>query len=650
MHFSIKNTPLIIAVISVLTFIIYLPSIHGDFIHDDRPNLVFNDRVQIDTLTIDSLKNAATSSSAGTLLRPISMGSFALNYYFFGDSPLSFKISNVILHILTGILVFLVIHQIQSILNNNKDVCSTYWFAVVVSVLWLVHPLHVSTVAYVVQRMAILSTFFSLLAMLFYIVGRTKIISNTNSGWLYFTLRIFSILLGIYSKENAVLTPIFILLIEAIIFYPQTSSETYKKLSKFSITIFATLVTILLLIYRNDISTYLSNWYYTTREFNISERLYTQARVIIYYIKWLVLPNIQELGLFHDDIPLSQSLISPITTLLSIITIGVLLLVSLMIRRTMPLLSLGIGWFFIGHILESTIIPLEMIYEHRNYLPSIGLIFAVTSLFSSILSNQSKLKHYTSYIAIIVVAIFSLITSFRTNQWSDSTNFSYFEVQHHPKSLRANHSLGMEYKSMVAAGYLKYKDEAYMYLEKASELGNKRLYSEAALIALAESLNEPAKPEWIDRMIIKLSTPVPRIDDVELLKTITSCTNHACILPTDAAELLFNALESNPKLILNKSTHAKYHSARANFILQHGIDTEEAEYHLKAAINLDPNVIQYYVDYVNLLLALKQPKAALTYVNQAKEKNRILENIQLLTELEKVVNSKINNYSKIQFQ
>ena len=380
MHRLFKNPYLNIAVISILALLIYMPTLHGHFIHDDQPNLVTNNQVQIKNLDIDSLKNAATSSGAGTLKRPISMGSFALNYYFFGESPFSFKLTNVVLHIITGILVYLVTFFLLNSISKKENINSSIWFASIVALIWMIHPLHVSTVAYVIQRMAILSTIFSLLAIMFYLIGRIKLLNKSQVWSQYFFLCIVSIVLGVFSKENAILVPILIILIEIVIFYPQTYSDSLKITAKYSFTIFSLVVLFTIFIFRQDIYSHLLEWYYSTREFTISERLYTQSRIIIHYIKWLLFPNIQEMGLFHDDIQNSTSLISPITTLLSILTICALAIFAIVIRKMIPLASLGIGWFFTGHLLESTIIPLEMVYEHRNYLPSVGLIIAVISI------------------------------------------------------------------------------------------------------------------------------------------------------------------------------------------------------------------------------------------------------------------------------
>lgn len=626
----------------ILTFCIYYPALFGGFYHDDRPNLVFNKDVKIDSLSVESINKAATSSNAGTLLRPISMASFALNYYFFGEDPFSFKVTNVLLHFITAIFVYLVVYSIfnSAIRNSNKN--SIYAFAAFVAIIWLVHPLQVSTVAYAVQRMAILSTLFSLIAIYFYILGRIKILTNIRLGTLLVCMCITSIILGIYSKENAALTPFFIALIEVTIFYPQTKSKKYKQSLKYLSLFVSIVLVILFTIFYSQINSFLANWYYETREFTVSERLYTQSRIIIYYIKWLMFPNIQELGLFHDDIPISESITSPITTLFSIILIIALLMLAYIVRNKHPIISLGVGWFFLGHILESTIIPLEMIYEHRNYLPSVGLIMAMSYIINNVIISLNKLNLYKPHLIVITVTIFSTITFIRASQWSDPINFAYFEALHHPNSLRASHILGLEYKGMVEQGYSQYRDDAYKYLDRASQLGERRLFSEFSLIQLAHSLNEPANPIWIDRMSKKLSTPVLRIEDILIVKELTLCKNDICLLPRDASEVLFEAIKSNQKLSLDTRIEASYYSARANFILERGGDPYEAEKYLESAISLAPRNIQNYVDCINLLILLDRPDEAINYLQAAQQYNRQDKNIVLLEDLSKSINLAID--------
>ena len=103
----------------IFIVVIYFPTLNGGFYHDDRPNLVYNNNVQIDELTLDELITASTSSNAGTLKRPISMMSFALNYHFFGDGPTSFRITNLIIHFANSILIFFIVYNLRRLTNTS---------------------------------------------------------------------------------------------------------------------------------------------------------------------------------------------------------------------------------------------------------------------------------------------------------------------------------------------------------------------------------------------------------------------------------------------------------------------------------------------------------------------------------------------------
>ena len=87
-----------------------------------------------------------------------------------------------------------------------------------------------------------------------------------------------------------------------------------------------------------------------------------------------MLPNLAEMGLHHDDFVISKTLLSPWTTLPAIAGLLALAVGALVLRKKHPLITFGIVFFFVAHALESTIIPLEIAFEHRNYLPSYNFV------------------------------------------------------------------------------------------------------------------------------------------------------------------------------------------------------------------------------------------------------------------------------------
>ena len=166
------------------------------------------------------------------------------------------------------------------------------------------------------------------------------------------------------------------------------------------------------------------------RTFTITERILTEARVVSFYLSLITLPRINAFGLFHDDILLSNSLIDPWTTLLSIIFILSLIITAIRYNKTNPLFTFGILFFFAGHLIESTIFSLEIAHEHRNYLPSTGIIIAVTSL---LLNSHLKTSWLIS-IATISFVVLGASTALRSNQWENEYSLAVYESTHHPSS------------------------------------------------------------------------------------------------------------------------------------------------------------------------------------------------------------------------
>src|SRR5699024_9739532 len=113
------------------------------------------------------------------------------------------------------------------------------------------------------------------------------------------------------------------------------------------------------------------------RDFDLHTRLLTEARIVSGYIRWTLLPTPDALSFYHDNYPISTGLFQPWTTFACIVLIAALLALAWWLRKRAPLASLGILLYFGCHTLTGTILPLELVYEHRNYFASFGLLLAV---------------------------------------------------------------------------------------------------------------------------------------------------------------------------------------------------------------------------------------------------------------------------------
>ncbi|HYD91853.1 MAG TPA: hypothetical protein VEA37_10250, partial [Flavobacterium sp.] len=290
---------------------------------DDGVNITKNSAIHITDLKTSSLELAAISGNAGLGNRPISMLSFALNHYMSGLNATQFKLVNLLIHLLNGLFVFIFFKLLLTLYQETKGFNSkantAFLVAVFLAALWLLHPLNLTSVLYVVQRMTSLSAFFVLLGLTLYVLGRKKLLEDKAlQGLILISSSILLVTpLAVLSKENGVLLPIYILLIEVTLLRWQTASDQHRKILKLGISLLAFIPTLLGLLYLVNNPSIITAGY-LFRDFTMVERLMTEARVLWLYIYQIMLPNISMLGLYHDDIVISKSLFNPASTAISV--------------------------------------------------------------------------------------------------------------------------------------------------------------------------------------------------------------------------------------------------------------------------------------------------------------------------------------------
>jgi len=429
-----------------MSALVFLPGISGPFVFDDFSNIADNKFLSFDSLNFSNLFQAAMSSDAGTLKRPLAMLTFALNSWFAGgtNSAEPFKVWNLVIHAINSVLILAltikIIGTVAESLNKNSAAKGHLTFryplyiATIVAVLWAVNPIQLTSVLYVVQRMTSLSAFFVLLAMLSYITGR-KYQGNDSIRFVVYSFILPSVLmiLGLASKENAVLLPVYIIILELTLYSnkPVWASLKAKRILQYLFHPWFLFAAVLL---ASAILIYVYQPQYAGRSYSMSERLLTESRVITTYIYLILAPRLSGFALHHDDLNISHGLLTPPTTLVSIIFLFSLALFSWSIRRRHPLVSFGILFFFAGQLLESTFIPLEIMHEHRNYLPSYGLIF---SCVAGITAISDALKNRAILVLLPgLLAAFSFTSMVRASDWSNLVSLYSNETIHHPRSVR----------------------------------------------------------------------------------------------------------------------------------------------------------------------------------------------------------------------
>lgn len=425
--------------ILALTILVYRPGLNGPFVLDDEENIVLNRPIALTDLHVDSLVAATLGNDSGPLGRPLASLSFGLNHYFAGsfDHTYPFKVTNLGIHIINSVLVYYFALLLVRITKRKSSTITTSpaLFAALVAGLWALHPIQLSNVLYVVQRMNSLSAMFLFAGLIIFVRGRKSFDADHVRGLALMTGgTLGGMALGITSKENAALMPLLALTVEYSLFgFKTTEQHARRHLISFYIAIVALpiLAAAAYLVINPDVIA--SS--YATRDFSISERLLTESRVLWMYVGLIVFPVSNHFSLFHDDVQLSSGILQPFTTFSSIAGIAAALVFGLAWARRYPFFSFAILWFVAGHLLEAGIFGLELAHEHRNYLPSFGPLLAVAFGITQLTHNNRIALPLALIGALSTVG---LSTWARAHTWVDTYTLAEHNVKTNPLSPRAN--------------------------------------------------------------------------------------------------------------------------------------------------------------------------------------------------------------------
>jgi tetratricopeptide (TPR) repeat protein len=421
-----------IAALLLLAWLAYAPGLSGGFLFDDYVNLnAIGATGRVDDWP--TFWRYVTSGSADPTGRPLSLLSFLLEARDWPADPRPFLRDNLVLHLGNGLLLFALLARLGRALGENERRADAA--AVLGAGLWLLHPLFVSTTLYAVQRQAMLPATFALLGLLAWTHGRARLLDGAIAGgsaWMAAGI-IGGTALATASKANGVLLPLLALVLDATVLPTiGTASDAARRRLR--------LLRLLLLVLPAGL---LAAWFasrlpgLTTgsslRDFTPLERLLTQARVLVDYLWLLVVPRPVSTGLFNDNYVVSRGLLQPWTTLPALLLVLGLLVAAFRWRRSSPAMAAALLFFFAGHVLESTILPLELYFEHRNYLPAM-LVFWPLAL---ALARWQRPPRVRLGLAALLLLFFALTTWQRSTLWGQPERLAAASALKQSNSSRA---------------------------------------------------------------------------------------------------------------------------------------------------------------------------------------------------------------------
>ena len=439
------------AFISLLIIIlsIYSNTFDASFHFDDWANIQTNKALFLEKLSWANVTKTffANPMEEGKFYRPVACFSLALNYYFGRTDVFGYHLVNILIHIATAIFLFLFIYYTLNLpLLSSRYGSKSYFIAFLATVLWAINPVHTQAITYIVQRMASLAAMFYIVAMYCYLKGRTS--KKTKTKLFFYFLCIISGILSVGSKENAVMLPISIFLFDLLVVQGVTKDNLKRSAYVFCVLVFVPLSFAVILKgaqlfdFRN-----LSTMFESSRPFTMLERVLTEPRIILFYVSQLLYPMPGRLNICHD-ISVSKSLIDPATTLIAILIILLLLGVCIKMSTKMPLISFCVIFFFLNHLIEGSIFPLELIFEHRNYLPSFFLFLPLAILLVKGIEHYKERQFMRGAIIVFTVLVivgYSHSTFIRNFAWKNDETLWTDAISKAPELSRPYHNLGNYY-------------------------------------------------------------------------------------------------------------------------------------------------------------------------------------------------------------
>ncbi|MEJ2729594.1 MAG: tetratricopeptide repeat protein [Deltaproteobacteria bacterium] len=587
--FSRYETLFLLA-LALIVILSYANTLGSPFIFDSRNNIESNPHIRISEITLNNLADAAFKSPEKQ--RPLSNISFALNYYLNGYNVVGYHVVNILIHISTGFILYFFVKATLCTPALRSRHRNDRWISFFAAAVWMIHPLQTQSVSYIVQRMNSLCAMFYILSILLY--ARFRLNEQQKNKWWLFSGCILAGALSLASKQIAATLPVFIVLYEWYFFRDLDLKWLKNHIPLLTGCLLLAAVIALALLGGNPLDPILKG--YNGRDFTLTQRLLTEPRVIMFYLSLLLWPHPSRLNLDHD-FTLSNSLTDPWTTFFAILTIAALIGLAVATAKKQRLFSFCILWFFGNLVIESSFIALEIVFEHRVYLPSMAFSLIV----ALVAYRWVKPRWLQAALLGIMVTFGAVFTYERNTVYSDRVTFWQDCVNKSPRKARPYNNLGV---ALADQGHHK---EAIGKYRTALEI-NPHYADPVGNIGL--SLAEQGRVEESIGYFLKALELKPKD-----YKTLNNLGASLIVMHrhTEAVQYLSKALTFDPY-------YANAHNNLA-VALQFQGRVDEAIKHFSIAVKLDPNYARAYNNLGKILAsqgrfeeAIEQFSAALKII------------------------------------
>lgn len=430
-----RATLLGLLLLLALGFLVYQPGLGGSFQFDDHANLSPLERLGDDATTQAHVQFLAQGISS-PLGRPLSLATFLAQAGNWPDHPAAFIRINILLHLLNAALLFWWLLALARLRGEPEP--ARHYLPLAATALWLLAPIQVTSVLYVVQRMTELAATFVFLGLGLYLSGREALARGAaQRGYLLMTAGLaVGVGVGTLAKENAAQMPLMVLALEFTLLARLDRPRGWKLWAAPMLAAPA----LLLLAYLAWVGL---THPFAGREFTAAERLMTEPRVLFLYLYKILAPYPSGIRLWYDDYAASTGLLNPWTTAVAIGALVALAAAAWRLRARQPMFAFAVLWFLACHVLESSALPLELVFDHRNYQASVGLWLALATAGAALLQRASSrlARHAFTVLMAAYLGLQATVTFQIASLWGRPDELTVWMAKQLPDSRRATRAL-----------------------------------------------------------------------------------------------------------------------------------------------------------------------------------------------------------------
>lgn len=436
--------------------IFYSNALQAPFIFDDFDAIKNNAAIR----SLSPIWKAAWSRQDSPVAgRPIPSLSLAIDYAIGGGvkSTAVFHVTNLVLHLLNGLLLFGVIRRVLLAWRRVQFDGSAAWFALAATSLWLLHPIQTEAVTYLTQRTELLVALFLLLTVYCMLRG-----AAVATGLTWYVGAIVACALGMASKEVMAAAPLMVFLIDGVFVAPSWGAALRRRWGLYvGLALTWGILAALLATAPRSMTVGLAHARIAPFEY-----LLTESGVILHYCWLLIAPA--GLCIDYNDWPIARNIGDVAVPFASLVVASVVILVGVILRKPWGVLGACV-LLVLGP--SSSLVPIlsEVVAERRMYLPVASFAIAVTALLwvlGGALVRSAAAQRGLAVVIFLAACGLGYLTYQRNVLYGDEVALWQDAVKKRPASDRAQHGLG---SALFERGKLKPGPEGATLLEQARD-------------------------------------------------------------------------------------------------------------------------------------------------------------------------------------